>query len=44
VGGFTLVPAETGNRETAADLSVEVFAAALISARRYRPGQRWVLA
>jgi DNA-directed RNA polymerase specialized sigma24 family protein len=35
---------ETGNREIAADLSAEVFAAALISARRYRPGQGWVLA
>ena len=30
---------ETGNREIAADLSAEVFAAALISARRYRPEQ-----
>jgi RNA polymerase sigma factor (sigma-70 family) len=28
---------ETGNRELAADLSAEVFAAALTSARRYRP-------
>jgi DNA-directed RNA polymerase specialized sigma24 family protein len=34
---------ETANREIAADLSAEVFAAALISARRYRPGQGWVL-
>jgi RNA polymerase sigma factor (sigma-70 family) len=30
---------ETGNREVAADLSAEVFAAALISARRYRAEQ-----
>jgi RNA polymerase sigma-70 factor (ECF subfamily) len=35
---------ETGNREIAADLSSEVFAAALISARRYRPEQGSVLA
>jgi RNA polymerase sigma-70 factor (ECF subfamily) len=28
---------ETGNREVAADLAAEVFAASLISARRYRP-------
>jgi RNA polymerase sigma factor (sigma-70 family) len=35
---------ETGNREIAADLSAEVFAAALISARRYRAGQGSVLA
>ena len=35
---------ETGNRELAADLSAEVFAAALISARRYRPEQGSVLA
>lgn len=35
---------ETGNREIAADLSAEVFAAALISARRYRPEQGSVLA
>src|SRR5271163_3957963 len=28
---------ETGNRELAADLSAEVFAAALTAARRYRP-------
>jgi RNA polymerase sigma-70 factor (ECF subfamily) len=35
---------ETGNRELAADLSSEVFAAALISARRYRPEQGSVLA
>ena len=28
---------QTGNREAAADLSAEVFAAALISAHRYRP-------
>ena len=35
---------ETGNREVAADLSAEVFAAALISARRYRPEQGSVLA
>ena len=35
---------ETRNRELAADLSAEVFAAALISARRYRPGQGPVLA
>jgi RNA polymerase sigma factor (sigma-70 family) len=28
---------ETGNREVAADLSAEVFAAALTAARRYRP-------
>ncbi len=34
---------ETGNREIAADLSAEVFAAALISARRYRPEQGSVL-
>lgn len=30
---------ETGNRELAADLTAEVFAAALTAARRYRPGQ-----
>jgi RNA polymerase sigma-70 factor (ECF subfamily) len=35
---------ETDNREIAADLSAEVFAAALISARRYRPEQGSVLA
>jgi RNA polymerase sigma-70 factor (ECF subfamily) len=35
---------ETGNRELAADLSAEVFAAALISARRYRPERGSVLA
>ncbi len=35
---------ETGNREIAADLSAEVFAAALISARRYRREQGSVLA
>jgi RNA polymerase sigma-70 factor (ECF subfamily) len=35
---------ETGNREIAADLSAEVFAAALISSRRYRPEQGSVLA
>lgn len=35
---------QTGNREIAADLSSEVFAAALISARRYRPEQGSVLA
>lgn len=35
---------ETGNREVAADLSAEVFAAMLISARRYRPEQGSVLA
>jgi len=35
---------ETGNREVAADLSAEVFAAALISVRRYRPAQGTVLA
>jgi RNA polymerase sigma-70 factor (ECF subfamily) len=35
---------ETGNREIAADLSSEVFAAALISARRYRPEEGLVLA
>jgi RNA polymerase sigma-70 factor (ECF subfamily) len=35
---------ETGDRELAADLSAEVFAAALISARRYRPDQGSVLA
>jgi RNA polymerase sigma factor (sigma-70 family) len=35
---------ETGNREIAADLSSEVFAAALISARRYRPKRGSVLA
>jgi RNA polymerase sigma factor (sigma-70 family) len=35
---------ETGNREVAADLSAEIFAAALISARRYRPGEGPVLA
>jgi RNA polymerase sigma factor (sigma-70 family) len=35
---------ETGNRELAADLSSEVFAAALISARRYRGEQGSVAA
>jgi RNA polymerase sigma factor (sigma-70 family) len=35
---------ETGNRELAADLSAEVFAAALTAARRYRPDQASVLA
>jgi DNA-directed RNA polymerase specialized sigma24 family protein len=35
---------ETGNREVAADLSAEVFAAALTSAHRYRAGQGAVLA
>jgi RNA polymerase sigma factor (sigma-70 family) len=35
---------ETGNREVAADLSAEVFAAALTSAHRYRAGQGTVLA
>jgi len=35
---------ETGNREVAADLSSEVFAAALISVRRYRSEQGSVLA
>ncbi len=35
---------ETGNREIAADLSAEVFAAALISAPRYRTQQGSVLA
>jgi RNA polymerase sigma factor (sigma-70 family) len=35
---------ETGNREIAADLSAEVFAAALISSRRYRSKQGSVLA
>jgi len=35
---------ETGNREVAADLSAEVFAAALISAHRYRAAQGSVLA
>lgn len=35
---------ETGNREIAADLSAEVFAAALISARHYRSEQGSVLA
>lgn len=35
---------ETGNRELAADLSAEVFAAALTSAHRYRAGQGSVLA
>jgi RNA polymerase sigma factor (sigma-70 family) len=35
---------ETGNREIAADLSAEVFAAALISARRYRAQRGSVLA
>jgi len=34
---------ETGNREVAADLSAEVFAAALISAHRYRAAQGSVL-
>ncbi len=35
---------ETGNREVAADLAAEVFAASLISARRYRPDKGSVLA
>ena len=35
---------ETGNREIAADLSAEVFAAALTAAHRYRAGQGSVLA
>jgi RNA polymerase sigma factor (sigma-70 family) len=35
---------ETRNRELAADLSAEVFAAALTSARRYRPGRGSVTA
>jgi RNA polymerase sigma factor (sigma-70 family) len=35
---------ETGNHEVAADLSAEVFAAALISAHRYRAAQGSVLA
>jgi RNA polymerase sigma factor (sigma-70 family) len=35
---------ETNNREVAADLSAEVFAAALTSAHRYRAGQGTVLA
>lgn len=35
---------ETGNRELAADLSAEVFAAALTAARRYRPEQGSVAA
>ena len=35
---------ETGNRELAADLSAEVFAAALTAARRYRPEQGSVTA
>ena len=35
---------ETGDREVAADLSAEVFAAALISAHRYRAAQGSVLA
>src|ERR1039457_4012005 len=35
---------ETGNRELAADLSAEVFAAALTAARRYRPEQGSVVA
>ena len=35
---------ETGNREVAADLSAEVFAAALVSAHRYRGAQGSVLA
>ncbi|HEX3518726.1 MAG TPA: RNA polymerase sigma factor [Solirubrobacteraceae bacterium] len=35
---------ETGNREVAADLSAEVFAAALTSAHRYRGAQGSVLA
>jgi RNA polymerase sigma-70 factor (ECF subfamily) len=30
---------QTGDREVAADLAAEVFAAALVSARRYRPGR-----
>ncbi|HEY4451327.1 MAG TPA: RNA polymerase sigma factor [Solirubrobacteraceae bacterium] len=35
---------QTGNREVAADLAAETFAAALTSARRYRPEQGAVLA
>jgi RNA polymerase sigma-70 factor (ECF subfamily) len=35
---------ETGNRELAADLSAEVFAASLTAARRYRPDQGSVAA
>jgi RNA polymerase sigma-70 factor (ECF subfamily) len=35
---------ETGNREVAADLAAEVFAAALTGARRYRPQQGSVAA
>ncbi|MGH3263994.1 MAG: RNA polymerase sigma factor [Trebonia sp.] len=35
---------ETGNRELAADLCAEVFAASLIAARRYRPDRGEVLA
>ncbi len=35
---------QTGNREVAADLTAEVFAAALTSAHRYRAGQGTVLA
>lgn len=35
---------ETGNRELAADLTAEVFAASLTAARRYRPGQASVAA
>ncbi|HEY5193865.1 MAG TPA: sigma-70 family RNA polymerase sigma factor [Solirubrobacteraceae bacterium] len=35
---------ETANREVAADLAAEVFAAVLISARRYRPDQGPVVA
>lgn len=35
---------ETGNRELAADLAAEVFAAALVSAHRYRAGRGSVLA
>jgi RNA polymerase sigma-70 factor (ECF subfamily) len=35
---------ETGNRELAADLSAEVFAAALTAARRYRPDKGSVAA
>lgn len=34
----------TGNREVAADLCAEVFAASLIAAKRYRPEQQDVLA
>lgn len=35
---------ETGNRELASDLSAEVFATALLAARRYRPEQGAVIA